>query len=78
VLGEPAPWFFALLDQAMKIMAEERIVDINTAMMPHVSEDVRRKTVDDLTRSSRDMIDMLPDNYQGRASDEEISQVLGA
>lgn len=61
VMKEPAHWFFSLLNQALKIDAEEHLKMIGVSAYPHMkqqqADDLRRAYVD----QSRDILEILKD-----------------
>lgn len=61
VMKEPAHWFFSMLNQALKIDAEEHLKQLGVAAYPHMkqqqADDLRRAYVD----GSRDILEILKD-----------------
>lgn len=60
-MKEPAHWFFAMLNQAFKIDAEEHLKLLGVAAYPHMKQqqanELRRAYVD----GSRDILEILKD-----------------
>lgn len=79
VLKEPAPWFFALLNQAYKLEAAEKLKWISIVAAPHSKSENFRELVSSYQDASRDIIDILDDEEENReyTSPEEIKKAFG-
>lgn len=63
----PAISFYTMLDEAYKLRAQEEEMAANISLLPYVKDSDRKRYLDDLRRSQRDIIELgkQNDDYSG-------------
>lgn len=60
-LSEPAQWFFALLDMAFRIEAEERLHELGISAYPYMKKEQATDLRNAYERGTRDILETLVD-----------------
>ena len=74
LLHEPAPWFFALLDQAFKIQSEERLHELGISAYPHMKKEEANSLRNAYDRGTRDILEVLVDYEDGGAGVAKLKE----